>query len=179
MWTHCRFSSMLGLFSCIFALAQGIAAPAQYVLRQKATQPPRAQEQLTSTGLDRLQISVDPAGTRIPQRLQQQIVRQFSRQSFCPPERRNEYAWVEPKPADGKIGLWLTVWRGIIENVTETSDGLLVKVSVWPRFANGGHPVRRIKDGAYEEVYRLSDGRLQFQHAIFPKNPGRPLAVTW
>jgi len=145
----------------------------------KTPQPDSAKKQIGMPILDKIELSVDSAATGDALKLQQEIASQFARQSFCPPERMKEYAWVEPRPPDGRIGLWLTGWWGIIEKTTKTQDGCLVRVTVEPRFANGGHAVRRISDGSYCEVYRFVDGALVFLEAVAPPNGGRPLVITW
>lgn len=179
MFTYGRSTAMLGLFAWICALAQGSTTLGQTPFAHKDARSWKPRARPATPVLDRIRISVDPPATGSPLKLQHEIALQFSRQSFDPPERRKEYAWVDPRPADGKIGLWLTGWWGVIETVTKSSDGWLVRISVWPDFANGGHAVRRMEDGRYAEVYQFVDGRLHFQEAILPKNPGRPLGVTW
>lgn len=171
--------ALLGLLAGMCELTQGNAAMGQLFGRRNPQPPAKPPTHLERPVLDKLEVSVDPKATGDALKLQQEIARQFSRQSFYPQERKREYAWIAPRPADGRMGLWLSGWRGNIERVTKTSDGWLVRVVVWPRFANGGHPIRRIENGLYIEEYRYNDDVLNFRQAIEPSNPGRPLGVTW
>ena len=179
MRTSFQQVALLGLLAGICVLTQGSAAMGQLLGRRNPQPRAKPPTHLEIPVLDKIKISVDPKATGDALRLQQEIALQFSRQSFYPQERRREYAWIEPRPADGRMGLWLNGWLGNLEKVTKTSDGWLVRVVVWPRFANGGHASRVIENGLYIEEYSYIDGVLAFEQAIAPKYPGRPLGVTW
>ncbi|WP_406698395.1 hypothetical protein V5E97_05985 [Singulisphaera sp. Ch08] len=180
---HLSFHRVIfgGVLAGLCVLTQGSAAMGQGQLLgrrppQSATNPPT---HLGEPILDKIAISVAPNATGDALKLQQQIAEKFARQSFCPQQRKREYAWIAPRPDDGRLGLWLYGWSGNIADMTKTSDGWLVRIVVWPRFANGGHPSRRIENGLYAEEYQYIDGKLSFQQAILPKNPELPLCVTW
>lgn len=172
---------LLGLLAGICTLAtEPSARGQQLILGRRLPQPSaRPTTQLPVPVLDRIKIDEKPEARGDGLKLRHELAEQFSRQSFDLQERRREYAWIAPRPADGRMGFWLSGWTGSIETMTKTDNGWLVRVAVWPCIANGGHPVRRVVDGLYLEEYVYHEGRLAFQRAIAPKYPGRPLCVTW
>ncbi len=161
------------------ASLQGSVAGEFFKRRMNDRSPAKRPTHLGHPKLDTMKVSVEKGAKGEDLKVQQEIVELFSRQSFYPKERRSEYAWIEQRPADGLIGLWLNGWKGTIEDLTKTSDGWIVKVSVWPTFANDGHAYRHLKNGIYTEEYKLSNNSLSFVKAHEPKNPGQPIGVSW